>query len=562
MLWRNALPVFLLILMIYGLSSRVLLSLVIGGGITRLVFEVNAIKQLNMGQPLLPGDLLLGNQVIHNIGFFAHYTGHRLVLLLFAALLFAAVLWAIWRMERHSQRLRWMPRLLWASLALVALITLYRGDGPWQRVYADEGLPGFQLWYSVASVQRVGFMAEFVRMSQESRVRLPRGDQMLVARFAQSHADDLSARMTRKPPTELPDIVVVQSEAFFDPGVLNGIDFGEFVPNFEHLAATGITGSLTTPTYGGGTIRTEFETLTGYPMQAFPAIAYPYYGLASQWMPSVPHRLEAFGYSTTLFHPYRGSFWNRRETMPALGFQHTYYLKQFGDAARAGEFISDRALFDFVLAHLDEAATSPQYAMAITMENHGPWDFDAGALTSLLNGRPLPHGLSAKGTEEMTYYLAHLVNGDQALGDFAKRLLARPRWTILVFYGDHLPALPHAFTDLGFDDGRPDIEEHTRYMLLSNRPLNSRKLDLNAYDLPGLLFDTVGLPEDGYLALASTIRHVWAQDDYQHGSEYGQIQFNAAQLEVACRHKLDAAGKCGDGNPGGQRAPKSASEGG
>jgi phosphoglycerol transferase MdoB-like AlkP superfamily enzyme len=511
---------------------------------------------------VLPGDLLLGDQVFHNAEFFAHYTGRHLVLLLLAALLFVAVLWVIWRAERHSLRLRWLPRLLWLLVSLVALVTLYRGDGAWQKVYADKALPGFYLWSPMASVKKVGFVAEFARMAQESRVRLPSGEQELVANFAEQHADDLRAATTRKPPTELPDIVVVQSEAFFDPGILKAVDPGEFVPNFERLAATGISGSLTTPAYGGGTIRTEFEALTGYPMAAFPAISYPYFGLARQWMPSVPHRLEEFGYSTVLFHPFLADFWNRKGVMPALGFQHTYYAEKFVDAKRAGIYVSDHSLFDFVLAHLDEHATHPQYVLAITMENHGPWNADAGALTSVLSGKSLPTALSAKGRREMTYYLSHLVNGDRALGDFAKRLLARPRWTILMFYGDHLPALPHAFARLGFDDDGPDIAQHTRYMLLSNRALTPHKLDLNAYDLPGLLFDVVGLPEDGYLALASAIRRAWAQDNYQHGPEYGQVQFNAAQLEVACRHKLDAAGKCGVRTSGEKPAPKPATDGG
>lgn len=544
LLWRNALPVFLLLLLVYGLSGRVLFSTLLGAGITKLLFSVNAIKELNMGEPLMPGDLVLVHQVLHNMGFFAHYTGHRRVLLLFAVLVFAALLWLVWRLEKRWHLLRWIPRLSLVALSLVMLVTLYRGNGFWQDVYANDALVGYQQWAPLASVQKVGFMAGMVRMTQDYQVVLPKADKALVAHFVESHASDVQARMARKLPAELPDIVVVQSEAFFDPGVLKGINFGEFVPNFERLAATGITGSLTTPTYGGGTIRTEFETLTGYPMQAFPSVVYPYYGLVKSWMPSVPRRLQAFGYSTTLFHPFLGSFWNRDQVMPQLGFEHQHFVQDFAGAQHAGAYVSDHALFDYVLAHLDANSHQPQYAMVITMENHGPWDKDPGALAKVLDGHSLPSGLSAAGTRELTYYLSHLVNGDQALGDFAKQLLARPHWTILVFYGDHLPALPHAFADLGFDDGKGDTEEHTRYLLISNRPLTPQHADLDSYDLPGLLFDVAGLPEDGYLAIASTIRQAWANAHYEHGPHFGQIQFNAAVLEVSCGHKLSATGKC------------------
>ena len=548
LLWRNALPVFLLILLIYGLSGRALLALVLGVGFTRLVFAVNAIKEFNLNEPLLPGDLVLWHQVLHNMGFFAHYTGHGLALLLLS-LGFVVMLWGAWCLERRWRRPGWPSRVALAVLSLGVIITLYRGDGFWYEAYAGEASIRFQLWSPIDNVQHVGFMAGLVRMSQRSRIALPKADQSLVEEFVARHAEDLKARMQRQPPAELPDIVVVQSEAFFDPGVLKGVDFDQFVPNFGRLAATGITGSLTTPTYGGGTIRTEFETLTGYPMQAFSTIAYPYYGLASAWMPSVPRRLEALGYSTTLFHPFRSSFWNRRQVMPELGFQRSYYRGAFVGAGHAGKYVSDHALFDFVLAHLDDARHDPQYAMVITMENHGPWDSDAGTLANVLDGHPLPRGLSAAGTQELTYYLSHLVNGDVALGDFAKRLLARPRWTVLLFYGDHLPALPHVFADLGFDDDGVETAEHTRYLLVSNRALTPRTMNLSSYELPGLLFDTAGLPEDGELALTSVIRQAGEQDHYRHDPKYREVEFNAARLEVSCRHKLDAAGRCAEGKP-------------
>ncbi|TPG11192.1 LTA synthase family protein [Rhodanobacter glycinis] len=551
LLWRNALPVFLVILLIYALSGRALPTWVFGGTLVWIVFNVNSIKERNLNAPLLPGDLVLWHQVLHNIGFFANYTGHRFVLVL-TALVFMALLWATWRLERRWWHPHWMARLACVVLLSAAIVTLYRGDALWRAAYADEVLPGFEVWDPMASVANTGVMAGLVRMAQEAQTAIPKADQVLVSGFAARHTDEIKARMARQPPAELPDIVVVQSEAFFDPGVIKGVDFGSFVPNFERLAATGITGSLATPTYGGGTIRTEFETLTGYPIQAFPAILYPYYGMASEWMPSVPRRLAAFGYSATLFHPFRSSFWNRRQVMSELGFQHSYYLKSFAGVERAGAYVSDHALFDFVLAHLDDTRREAQYVLVITMENHGPWDSDPGLLANVLDGHPLPSGLSTTGTMEMTYYLSHLVNGDHALGDFAKRLLARPRWTVLLFYGDHLPALPAAFADLSFDDHGAAVQEHTRYMVVSNRPLVPRKLDLSSHELPALLFDTIGLPEDGYLALDSLVRQDRSRDHDLHGTDYRLMQFNAAQLEVACRHRLDAAGHCG-----GQRPPSS-----
>jgi phosphoglycerol transferase MdoB-like AlkP superfamily enzyme len=540
--WRNALPVVLLAALLLALTGRALVTALLTGGLVMVLFKVNAIKELNMNEPLLPGDVVLRHQLASNLEFFGRYLGQAAWPWV-AAVLGVLVLVLLWRVER-AMRLAAVSRVVMLLAALLGLGTLFHGDGPWREVYSDRQMPTFPLWHPIQGVHRVGLMAGLVRLSQEARVTIPQADAALVARFAAEHADDLTARGRRKPPAELPDIVFVQSEAFFAPGVLKGVEFGDFTPNFTRLSAGGISGYLNTPAYGGGTIRTEFEALSGYPVEAFPSVVYPYYGLAASWIPTLPRRLTRLGYETRLLHPFKGSFWNRSQVMPLLGFQHTDYQESFKDARHAGYYVGDGALFERVQAELERHAGRPQFVMAITMENHGPWSSDVGKFASVLEGKTLPQGLSLKARQELTHYLSHLVNGDRALGEFAASLLARPRWTVLLFYGDHLPALPHAFEEIGFDDGRPGTAQNTRYMLLSNRPLDRRSLDLNAYDLPGLVFDTIGLPEDGVLAIEAQARHVSAQEQFRDAPHYGQIVFNAAELEASCQTALTLQGEC------------------
>jgi phosphoglycerol transferase MdoB-like AlkP superfamily enzyme len=547
LVWRNVLPLLLCAWVVYALCGRLLLSALISTALIALIYKINGLKLRNLNTPLSPDDTLLENQVAGNIGFFAHYTGYHAISLIVGTILLIACGVFLWRWEKHRFRPNWIARVGLMLVSVLGLYTLLQGYQPWRTWYANHAMVGYQQWNPSYSDRSKGFVATFVRMCQDRQREVPRPDRTLVANFANHHRDAIRQREARPTPKDLPDIVIVQSEAFFDPGVLKKVDFGQYDPHFQQLATTGISGSLTTPTYGGGTIRTEFETITGYPMMAFPTVEYPYFGLASRHMPTVPRRLQALGYTTTLFHPYEADFWNRSATMPSLGFQHAYYEDAFKDSPRAGVFVSDRSLFDAVLNHLGNGDTGPSYIMAITMENHGPWNRDPGDLARLLNTNPLPAGLSAEGVYEMTYYISHLLNGDEALADFAQRLMARKRWTMLLFYGDHLPALDAAYSDLGFDDNRKAPQQHTRYMLLSNRPFDpnqQRQINLSAYDLPGLLFDVAQLPEDGYLALASVIRMTAEHDAVANVDAYRNVQFNAARLEVRCGHKLDDVGRC------------------
>lgn len=547
LVWLNVLPLLLCAWAIYALCGRLFLSMLVSAALIALLYKINGIKLRNLNMPLAPDDAMLEHQVAGNIGFFAHYTGYHAISLVLAPSILVVCGVLVWRWERHRFRPSRIARAGLLLVSLVALYTLLQGYQPWRQLYANHAMASYGQWNPSNNARTKGFIATFVRMCQDRQRSVPPPNKALVASFASRHEDAIRQREGRQAPQDLPDIIVVQSEAFFDPGVLKHVAFGQYAPHFEQLAATGITGSLATPTYGGGTIRTEFETITGYPMTAFPAVEYPYFGLANRHMPTVPRRLQAFGYTTTLLHPYEADFWNRSATMPALGFQHSYYEDAFKDAPRAGLFVSDRSLFDAVLNHLNTAGAGPSYIMAITMENHGPWNRDAGDLTQLLKTNPLPAGLSPAGTYEMTYYVSHLLNGDQALAEFVQTLMARKRWTLLLFYGDHLPELGAAYGDLGFDNNQEAPSQQTRYMLLSNRPFDPdqrRQLDLAAYDLPGLVFDIAKLPEDGYLALASTIRSAAAHDAVPNADAYRDVQFNAARLEVRCGNKLDDAGRC------------------
>lgn len=546
--WRNALPFALFALLLFGLCGRFMLTLWLTLVITKLLFVVDAIKVAHMNAPLMPSDWVLKDQLLHHLAFFAGYVGGSVLLLadLVGFVLITCLL--VW-FERRWSRPHAVTRIVLVVVSVAILMAMFHGVGYWKQAYSDSELTDYSPWDPVASHQKTGLMAGLVRMTQEAGNRVPKPDLQVIANFANSHRQDLHSRAARPVPGELPDIVVVQSEAFFDPSIMKQIEPGDFEPNFQRLSSNGITGSMEAPTYGGGTIRTEFETLTGYPMRAFPLMLYPYYGLASKWMPSVPRRLQAFDYSTTLFHPFGPNFWNRQEVMPALGFQHSYYEDSFRKAAHAGVYVSDHALFDTVLAHLAKPQANPSYTMLITMENHGPWSLKAKVLPHILDNHPLPKGLSPEGAEQLTYYLSHLVNGDVALGDFAVRLMARPRWTVLLFYGDHLPSLNTAFEDIGFDDGKNYAFQRTDYMLISNRPLTPQKLDLSAYELPGLLFDTIGLPEDGYLAFDGAVRKAASNDSPTRDPHYGQVFFNAARSEVRCKKKIQLNGSCADATP-------------
>jgi len=254
--------------------------------------------------------------------------------------------------------------------------------------------------------------------------------------------------------TEMPDIVVIQSESFFDarqifPGIKR-----EILANYDMARATAaMHGRLAVPAWGANTMRPEFCFLTGLAPDSLDVHRFnPYRYLAGQPIRALPTLLREAGYRTTCLHPHAARFFRRDRAFPNLGFERFVDEREFARAKRAGPYISDEAVTDKLLQELDEAKP-PSFFFVITMENHGPLHLEGvqqGETEELYRTKP------PVGCEDLTVYLRHLKNADRQLGRLRCYLAARARPAILCFYGEHLPSMPKVYDALGLPDGRTD----------------------------------------------------------------------------------------------------------
>ena len=59
-----------------------------------------------------------------------------------------------------------------------------------------------------------------------------------------------------------PNVIVILSEAFWDPTIIPGAKFSKDpIPFFHKLQKSGTSGTMLSPQYGGGTANVEFEVL-------------------------------------------------------------------------------------------------------------------------------------------------------------------------------------------------------------------------------------------------------------------------------------------------------------
>lgn len=268
-------------------------------------------------------------------------------------------------------------------------------------------------------------------------------------------------------PEALPDVVVVQSESFFDPRRWSDHVHPEILCHWDHLSADSLAhGPLRVPAWGANTVRTEAAFLTGLgPSEMGIHRFNPYQQLARQSVPNLLASARRLGYRTVALHPWPASFYLRDRVLPTLGVDEFLDVRDFDPADRDGQYISDAALARRVGSLLDDSDNSPLFILVITMENHGPLHLETPRERDAYRLSPVCQAAAHRPYyRDLKVYLRHLANADRMLNNLSRRLLESPRDGLLCWYGDHVPILDQAYRALGEPDGTTD------YLIWSTRP--------------------------------------------------------------------------------------------
>jgi phosphoglycerol transferase MdoB-like AlkP superfamily enzyme len=501
----NAWPGLLLAGLLLAMTRRLLLSFGLAYLVQALIYAVNRLKVANLGTPLLPADFRMVGQLrkggAHLLaGYLPHSPWPYLALL--AAVL---ILVAMWRLEPPLFARRTGGKRLAASGALLLLLgSLLGGWSGWARIYNGHVL-WLEPWSAASTRQHAGLVSELTMFRLQYAQNKPKPDRAAAEQLIRQSAGPLRQSLATPNAATLPDIVVVQSESFFDPSIMKGYANADLTPNLRRLARHGTSGALHVPTFGGGTIRTEFEMLTGLSLRYFDDMQFPYLQMGHKQVPSLVHVLDAHGYATVAVHGNDPSFWNRSSAFKALGFQRFVSQADFPrDAPNDGKYMADSAMTDEILRQLKDSGP-PQFIFAISIEAHGPYDVPPKD-TAARDAIAVPAGIEGKDKLELQNYLYHMQHADQQLGRLAAALARRQRPTLLLFYGDHLPALTNVYRTDGFVDGGGMLAQPGTWLLLDPRgndqPLHE---DTAAWLMPGQLLAAAGIHDSAYFALTDDV---------------------------------------------------------
>ena len=288
-----------------------------------------------------------------------------------------------------------------------------------------------------------------------------------------------------------PNIVCVLLESFVDPYEVSFLTMSEDpIPNFHNLEANYSTGYLTVPVVGAGTANTEFEVLTGMSMQYFGTGEYPYKTILKQTdCESIASDLSKIGYGTHVVHNNTATFYSRNNAFSMMGFDSftSKELMNITEYTPNGNWPTDDVLVSETVKALNSTKDQSDFVYTITVEGHG--DYPSEKI--LENPAITVSGAATEASNNQWEYYVNMIHEvDDFIGDLISALDSRGEDTIVVMFGDHLPTMGLADSDMKSGD-----IFKTKYITWNNMGLSKEDADLTAYQLLANVTAQAGIHE-------------------------------------------------------------------
>jgi phosphoglycerol transferase MdoB-like AlkP superfamily enzyme len=410
---------------LYALSKRIAVFLVIQAMLMGLLYVGNAIKIAFFGGPIMPDDV---------------FALRSLLLILEGWRFFAAAipLAAIASLVIFNFTMRhWSAYLATLLVLLLGITIVYKPD---MLVEPIDKHTGNSVWDQRSNYIWHG--ATLYSLQEGSRY-FALADAPPDMDVAQESANNLLSVLPEYKPSGPEkaftprNIHLVLLESFWDPNRLKKAGYNQdpLSPEFRKLwKSTGYSIAMP-PVFGGYTANSEFEVLCGFPVTKDNV---KFERQLKNSVPCLPHILAEKGYRTIASHPNVPVFWNRVNAYRNIGFQTYWSIKDFVQDDMNREFMSDATLYRQVMAKISDSLDRKEPMLDYIVTYFGHWNYPLGATR--------PSKITAKSkVEEVAAYANTAYYKSRELMAFIDLMRKRDPDGIIVVFGDHLPFLGENF---------------------------------------------------------------------------------------------------------------------
>jgi len=487
------------------ISKKVWLFAAISGTLSIILGIINCVKLAINGDYFFPWDVSMAGNMGQLIGF----AKFDLPILLWPAIAFVVLVsFALWCADIEIP-LKWYYRLPSTLVFIIPIIVLYNTPKTTEKLLNKFTMSFENSVLQSSNYKYNGFTNAFTINCFALKVVAP--DEYSETYIAQSLKDYTSS----KTQSQTPDVIVVMSEAFTDIRELKNTTFSQNpLVNYDEIRSreNAVSGNIYTTAHGGGTVRTEFEVITGLTIDYLVNGTSPYLYVTRD-LESYVSNYKNQGYKTTGIHTYDGKFYMRNEAYPLLGFDEFIaqdaVVANYDEKYRRG-YIIDDVFMDVVIDTLEKNTDTPNFIYGITMENHGAYDKskEENIIVKVQNDR-----LDQAQLDSVTTYTQGVYYADLSLKKLVDYVDSREKPTVVVFFGDHKPALGAyhaAYNQAGnvnISDGY-DTEENkciysAQYLIYSNYDVDygvlEQNTDISTYYLLTLIAKATGTNMTPYM---------------------------------------------------------------
>ena len=334
-----------------------------------------------------------------------------------------------------------------AAIYIVVIFWLF-GVSDWpkqQRVVV-------KLFEPMITYERYGQLLNFTRGFYYMLVDTPEGYSAKECRERMEALSYVSDDVAEEKSEERPNLIVIMNESLSDFSSYNSIEPSEDPLAFIHSLEgkeNAILGNLHVDVFGGRTANSEYEVLTGNSLLFMPQNAVPYAMYVRREQPALPWNMQDLGYAgVQAFHPYKANGYSRPRAYPNLGFSSFVALEDVEASLREEDYlrnwVSDAADFRLITEMYEESkkeSDDPFFLFNVTMQNHGSYvqDYDNFHERIRLGGKKY------REMSEASRFINLLGYSDQAFRQLTEYFSGVEEPTILVMFGDHMPALHDSF---------------------------------------------------------------------------------------------------------------------
>ena len=530
----NVLPVALLTCFFYFLTGRAWAAFFLSAAPCIILSVVDFYKITIRAETLVASDLGLVHELAGIISNYTITLSGRACLAI-AAIVTGTVAAAVFmRGKLKNPWVRVSGSVLSLAALLTVLFTVCFSDGLYGRIINEAAAEEVDMWVEQNVFTSKGFLYSFLHSVPDAFPSPPDGYSDELARQALADCDDAAID-----PEKRVNIIAVMFEAYADLSEFDEVPVYDSVYGPLHeLEAESLHGHVLANVYGGGTVDTERNFLTGYPhSQEYrsPTDSYVWY-------------MRENGYYAEGLHPGNSWFYNRENVERNLGMENFYFLDDFPDSDRTDDFFF-RTLKKL---YTGRDAATPYFNFSVTFQNHGAYSESSTVDTPYLDGE----GMSAGTYNILNNYLSGIADTSRRMLDFVDSLRGDEAPVVVVFFGDHQPSLGGALQelgvnmDLGTEDGFYNYYS-TPYIIWANDAAKAvtggsftgEGGDMSSCFLMTRLFDECGYTGSGYMDLTRRVYSrvtmintgsiAWVVDgELVHGLE-GQVAELTRQLDWA-----------------------------